>query len=66
VVTNTGRKPHPKSRTMINPQERLILTFSGGAGYGDPAQRDRDAIRSDIRNGYITVEAARRDYGIDV
>jgi N-methylhydantoinase B len=38
----------------------------GGGGWGAPAERDRDAVRRDVREGYISAEAARRDYGIDV
>ena len=66
IVTGSGRKPHPKSRTTIDPRETLVLTFSGGAGFGNAAERDRDAVLRDVRNGHVTVEAARRDYGVDV
>ena len=36
---------------------------SGGGGYGDPLRRDRALLAEEIRNGVITLEAARRDYG---
>ncbi|MFM9940433.1 MAG: hydantoinase B/oxoprolinase family protein [Hyphomicrobiaceae bacterium] len=39
------------------------LTTTGGGGYGNPAERDPEAIRTDIENGYVTAEAAKRDYG---
>ena len=61
-----GTRPHPKSRSSLNPGDRLIMRYGGGAGYGNPAERDPEAIRSDVRNGYVTPEAAKRDYGIDV
>jgi N-methylhydantoinase B len=35
----------------------------GGGGYGDPANRDPDAIANDIAEGYISEGVARRDYG---
>jgi len=35
----------------------------GGGGHGDPAKRARDAIAEDLREGYVTAEAAARDYG---
>ena len=66
IVTGSGHTPHPKSRTTIDPKETLILTFSGGAGFGNPAERSRDAVLRDIKNGYVTAEAGRRDYGVDV
>jgi N-methylhydantoinase B len=34
----------------------------GGGGYGDPAKRDPDAVANDIAEGYVSEEAARRDY----
>jgi N-methylhydantoinase B len=35
----------------------------GGGGFGPPADRDAAAIRRDVSEGYVTPEAARRDYG---
>jgi len=61
-----GTKPHPKSRTTIKPGDRLIMRHAGGGGYGDPKKRDRESVRRDVRNGYVTVAAAKRDYGVDV
>jgi N-methylhydantoinase B len=31
---------------------------SGGAGFGPPSERDPEAVRDDVRNGYISAEAA--------
>lgn len=42
---------------------RLRLETPGGGGYGDPAKRSRAAIDADIAAGYVTAEAAERDYG---
>jgi len=38
----------------------------GGGGFGSPSERDREALNRDIREGYISAEAARRDYGVEV
>ncbi|WP_246308187.1 hydantoinase B/oxoprolinase family protein [Halorarum salinum] len=35
----------------------------GGGGYGDPADRDPDAVARDLRLGKLTPEAAREAYG---
>lgn len=40
-----------------------ILTGRGG-GYGDPRQRPAEQVAEDVRNGYITREAAEREYGV--
>lgn len=41
----------------------LCLRSSGGGGYGRPGQRSESALQSDLRNGLVTPEGARRDYG---
>lgn len=45
--------------------ETFRLVSGTGGGYGDPARRDRDRLRDDVRNGYVTPEQAARDYGVD-
>jgi N-methylhydantoinase B/oxoprolinase/acetone carboxylase alpha subunit len=42
------------------------LLLPGGGGYGDPRRRTRALIEADLRNGSITPEAARRDYGEEI
>jgi N-methylhydantoinase B len=37
---------------------------NGGGGWGDPLERDLDAIAWDVRQGYVTRGAAERDYGV--
>jgi len=37
----------------------------GGGGYGDPRERSRELVAADLRNGVVSVEAAREDYGYD-
>lgn len=63
IALADGRTPHPKSRTTIEPGERLIFRFSGGGGYGEPAERHPEAISRDVRDGYVSAGAALRDYG---
>jgi N-methylhydantoinase B len=43
--------------------ERFSLQSAAGGGYGDPRRRDRAALERDITEGYVTVEAAHKDYG---
>lgn len=42
---------------------RVILNTPGSGGYGPPAERDHALIREDLIDGYVTSEAAARDYG---
>ena len=36
----------------------------GGGGWGDPTERDPERVREDVLDGYVTKEAAERDYGV--
>jgi N-methylhydantoinase B len=40
------------------------LDTPGGGGYGDPAARPAERVLADIREGYVSAEAAERDYGV--
>ncbi len=46
--------------------EVVRIMTGGGGGYGPPLEREPDAIRRDVLEGYVSREAARRDYGVDV
>lgn len=54
---------HAKGRIEIAPGEIVRIIEAGGAGFGDPLERDRDSIAADIDNGLVSLEAAKRDYG---
>ncbi len=36
----------------------------GGGGYGDPKERPVEAVAAEVRNGIVSVEAAREIYGV--
>jgi N-methylhydantoinase B len=65
IVFDDGRTPHPKSRTLIEPGQRITLSYAGGGGVGDPRERARDAVREDLADGYISAETARDVYGLE-
>ena len=33
-------------------------------GFWDPFERDPERVLADVRSGYVSLEAARRDYGV--
>ncbi len=37
---------------------------AGAGGWGDPLERDPAAVLRDVRNGFVSRESARRDYGV--
>ena len=43
---------------------RVRLETPGGGGFGDPFTREPDRVARDVALGYVSVEAARRDYGV--
>jgi N-methylhydantoinase B len=40
------------------------LNLPGGGGYGDPFARDPRRVLDDVVNGYVSIVAAERDYGV--
>jgi N-methylhydantoinase B len=45
---------------VLNPGDRVRVRTPGGGGYGDPRQRDPEAVAEDVRLGRYTAEDARR------
>ncbi|GAB91246.1 hydantoinase B/oxoprolinase family protein [Gordonia rhizosphera] len=48
------------------PRTLLRCLTNGGGGWGDPRTRDPQAVLRDVRNEYVSIEAAARDYGVVV
>lgn len=36
----------------------------GGGGWGNPFERDPELVQRDVRDGFVTFDAAARDYGV--
>jgi N-methylhydantoinase B len=45
---------------------RLRYLTGAGGGYGDPLEREPERVLRDVRDGYVTIEGAARDYGVVV
>lgn len=63
IHLSDGSKPHPKSRSLLSPGQKMILRYAGGGGFGDPSKRRREDMLRDLKDGYVTVAGLRRDYG---
>ena len=44
--------------------DRLIVMSGGGGGYGYPIDRDEQAVMSDVHDGRVSLEVARKIYGV--
>jgi N-methylhydantoinase B len=42
-----------------------LVTGTGG-GWGSPLERSVEVVIEDVRNGYISLEQAKRDYGVEL
>jgi N-methylhydantoinase B len=65
ITAPDGAVRHVRKATQhpIAAGERVRIMTGGGGGFGPAAERDPESIRRDVREGYVTPEAARRDYG---
>jgi N-methylhydantoinase B len=41
-----------------------MYDYGGGGGWGDPLDRDPQAVLDDVLDEYVSVEGAARDYGV--
>ncbi|MBM4265819.1 MAG: hydantoinase B/oxoprolinase family protein [Deltaproteobacteria bacterium] len=44
--------------------EAIAYAYGGGGGWGDPLQREPARVLDDVLDEYVSVESARRDYGV--
>ena len=58
--------PNGKVNLRLDVGEAYILRSGGGGGFGEVKQRKREAVLRDLRLGYISREAAQRDYGVQL
>lgn len=56
--------PSKKSGIPITNNVVFADRFGGGSGTGDPLERDRDAVVTDVKDGYITEQQAEQVYGV--
>lgn len=53
---------HVTASMNVQPGDRVVIQTSGGGGWGDPEERDLEKIAWDVRNGYVSLEAAKKEY----
>jgi N-methylhydantoinase B len=64
IVQDDGTKMNGKGKQFVAHGRKVVMAFPGGAGYGDPSERSKDAVMRDLAQGYISAETAAQDYGL--
>jgi N-methylhydantoinase B len=67
----TVMNPGPDEQVVHGKQSREfaygdVVSFqqSGAGGYGDPYERDPQSVLDDVLDDYVSIDAARREYGV--
>ena len=55
---------HTADWVPIAAGQRIMYDYGGGGGWGDPLDRDPQAVLDDVLDEYVSVEGATRDYGV--
>jgi N-methylhydantoinase B len=51
-------------RAEVPAHAEAIVATAGGGGWGDPYDRDPARVLEDVRDGIVSIDGARRDYGV--
>ena len=66
VIKPEGKETYSfVSGLSVTTEDVIRVITSSGAGYGDPKQRSRDAVREDVKNGLVSEEDAREIYALN-
>ncbi len=58
--------PSKFADVVVHDGDRVRIDSAGGAGYGDPAERDVELVLADVREGFVSAEAAAREYRVAI
>jgi N-methylhydantoinase B len=69
LITNVDTERAHKVECMANSVPHpagaaFRYVYGGGGGWGDPFARDPERVREDVLDELVSVDAARRDYGV--
>ena len=64
IAQDDGSAMRVKGKQFVPHGRKVVMAFPGGAGYGNPMDRDRELVKRDLAREYISAEAAARDYGL--
>lgn len=64
VLLSDGTHPHPKSRYTLESGQHVVIKLPGGGGFNPPLSRDPQRVLNDVKQGYVSLERAKSDYGV--
>ena len=50
----------------LNPGDAITVRAGGGGGFGPPHEREPERVAHDVRQGYVSLDAAAESYGVVV
>ncbi|WP_051172512.1 hydantoinase B/oxoprolinase family protein [Microbacterium indicum] len=68
LIVNEGRADEERLSIVdvrpLRAGDRVVLRTSGAGGYGDPLERDVEAVAADVEAGFVTAAQAHDVYGV--
>jgi N-methylhydantoinase B len=68
-VGDEWKSDFPNAKVLVaqlKPGDAFRIASGGGGGYGPAFERPPEDVAEDVRQGYVSVEAARERYGVAV
>jgi N-methylhydantoinase B len=62
-----GNLRRPRSKEIVRgilPGSVILQRAGGGGGYGSPHERPVEQVQDDVRNGFVSIAMARKNYGV--
>jgi N-methylhydantoinase B len=69
VIINQGTPEEKEvgvSNTAFDDGGRIVNLTGGGGGWGNPLERRPESVAEDVKQGFVSLEKAREDYGVVV
>ncbi len=65
MLIRAGAETRLGAKTTIEVQPGDVVSYRtcGGGGYGPPLERDPELVARDVREGKVSLERARVEYG---
>jgi N-methylhydantoinase B/oxoprolinase/acetone carboxylase alpha subunit len=56
----------PFGLTQLKPGDAVTIDAAGGGGHGNALEREPEMVERDVIEGYVSIEAAKKDYGVEI